>query len=274
MWSDSLSEREVERTKEAISRLKDAKWAKPLLKRFKDGGEFILSNKPIMFEVRFASEICDRGFEAVYEALGVNDSSIEFKIEDEGTTWLIELVSIQSSDAAREAVKSKDGVYSQLLQTRNSDLRQTPEGELILVEQKIGEKVYHNQKPHKFPEPKPNVYHIIIVDMRGFLDGGGGDKINYTQIASGADAIPENLRPLVMLWKGKPIRGLYEGNNPLNAAKYVRERIHYIGFVAEKEFSKNELKSEIYYMPNPTLFDNFSASKVYNLYPMKSINNA
>ncbi|MCD4743095.1 MAG: hypothetical protein K8R67_11535 [Desulfobacteraceae bacterium] len=273
MWSDSLKEREATRTKEAILILKNHRWTEPLLKRFKDGGEFIQSNKSIMFELRFAAEICERGFEAVYESLGINDSSIEFKIEVEGDTWLIELVSIQSSDAAREAVVSNAGFYSQLLQTGNSDERQTPEGELILVEQKIGEKVFHNRKPHKFPEPKPNVYHVIIVDMRGFLDGGGGDKTDYTQIAIGADTIPDEL---TAFWKNKdgglePIKGLYEGNNPLNAAKYVRERIHYIGFLAEKKYSKDEFKSDIYHISNPVLFRDCSAIKIYDRYPMKSI---
>ena len=38
MWSDSLSKPEVESTKKAISILKEVEWAKPLLKRFKDGG--------------------------------------------------------------------------------------------------------------------------------------------------------------------------------------------------------------------------------------------
>lgn len=281
MWSDSLKEREVERTKEAILELKDSKWAEPLLNRFEDGGEFILSNKSIMFELRFAAEVCRRGFEAVYESPGVNDSSIEFNIELDGVNWLIELVSILSSDAAREAVVSKDGLYSQLFQTPtgNSDERQSPEGELILVEQKIGEKVFHNNKPHKFSEPKPNVYHIIVVDMRGFLDGGGGDKTDYTQIASGANCIPEERRELTVYWKNKngdlePIKGLYEKNNPLRAARYVRERIHYIGFIAEKEYSKDELMSKIYYISNTLLFHDSSARTVYNHYPMKSVNNA
>jgi len=270
MWSNNLKELEVERTKEAISVLADVNWARPLLKRFTDGGEFIASNKSIMFEVRFAAEIFDRGLEAVYEAHGVNNSSIEFKIENKGNTWLIELVSIQISDAAREAVTLDDGIYSQFFQTNNTDFRQTPEGELILVEQKIGEKVYCNGKHHKFPEPAPNIFNVIIVDMRGFLDGGGGDKINYTQIACGVDSIPERLKPLAMLWNDKPIMGLYEKNNPLKAAKYVRQRIHYLGFIAEKKYSKQELKNEIFYVPNPSIFNNLSASKVYNLYPMKS----
>jgi hypothetical protein len=274
MWTNNLKKREVERTKKAISILKDVEWAKPLLKRFKDGAKFIDSNKPLIFEVRFAEEIYDRGLEAVIETPGVNNSSIDFKIQYKGNNWLIELVSIQSSDAATEAVTSRDGVYSQLLQSNNFDQRQTPEGEVILVEQKIGEKVYRNNKPHKFPKPKPHVYNIIIVDMRGFFDGRGGDKINYTQIACGAAAIPESLQPLVMLWNGKPIMGLYEKNNPLKSAKYIRQRIHYLGFIAEKKYFKHELKSEIFYIPNLNFFDNLSASKVYNLYPMKSITNA
>ena len=279
MWSDSLKEREVERTNEAILVLKDITWAEPLLKRFKDGGEFISSNKSIMFELRFAAEVCRRGFEAVYESKGVNDSSIEFKIEVEGVSWLIELISICSSDAARGAVVSKNGLYSQLLQTGNSDERQTPEGELILVEQKIGEKVFHNNRPHKFPEPKPNSFHVIIVDMRGFLDGGGGDKTDYIQISSGAQHIPRELRELTAFWKNKegvlePIKGLYEENNPLRAARYVRERIHFLGFVAEKEYSINEIMSKLYHIPNPILFRDCSASTVYGHYPMKSLFNA
>lgn len=59
----------------------------------------------LMFEVRFAQELQLAGVTAEYEfRVGVGDSTVEFRLNTT-PTWLIELVSVRTSDAARRATR-------------------------------------------------------------------------------------------------------------------------------------------------------------------------
>jgi len=127
---------------------------------------------------------------------------------------------------------------------------------MITAEQKIGEKVFADGQPTKFPPPG-GAYHLILTDMRGYMDEGG-DHLDYLQMAYGPAALQPEDRCEIHYWESphgrRPISGLFESRNPLRAAKHVQERIHFIGFVGEKCFCQGELRNEPFYCYNPLLF--------------------
>lgn len=138
-WSDKLKDREVEYTQYVIDKLKNIPWAKPILKCFYDSGGFHSNNMPIMFEIRFAYELHKAGYIAGYEFnAGLGNSTIDFKIPGENV-WLIELVSVRTSDAAKRAIKQNGNEYEQIFSSELGD-KQTEEDEMITAIKKIGEK--------------------------------------------------------------------------------------------------------------------------------------
>src|SRR5712692_1244714 len=114
MFSDRLRLTEVQRTERAIAELSTVSWASPLLARLSRAGGITNENMPLMFEVRFAQELHRAGVTAEYEFhAGVGDSSVEFRL-DTTPTWLIELVSVRASDAAKRAIRQVGLIYEQL----------------------------------------------------------------------------------------------------------------------------------------------------------------
>lgn len=143
---------------------------------------------------------------------------------------------------------------------------QTEEAEMIVAGMKIGEKVFADGKPTKFPVPEGTI-HIIFTDMRGYL-AMGGDHLDYKHIALGAEAG----KMWTHYWNGKPIKGLFEkSNEQLKAAKFIRERIHFIGFIREKDYKQGEIRDNAFYALNKHLFKNTDElNKVWETYPLKS----
>jgi hypothetical protein len=260
VFSDRLRSTEVERTERAISALSELAWAKPLLSRLKRAGGIQPENMPLMFEVRFADELRRAGVTARYEyAAGVGNSTVEFRLDTE-PVWLIELVSVRISDAARRATRQIGPLYfEQLFHATPGDPGRSEEGEMILAEQKIGEKVFSRGRPTKFPPPDGSL-RLILTDMRGYLDRGG-DLADYNEIAYGWRALAhlEHGDMMVHHWKNadgkfEPIKGLFEHGNPLAAAKSVRERIHFLGFVREERFYDEEIQQTSLLLANPGFF--------------------
>ena len=146
---------------------------------------------------------------------------------------------------------------------------------MITAIQKIGEKVYYkNSGQIKFPDIKENVYHMIFTDARGYLDQGG-DWLDYAQMSWGASGIPQEHSLAIHYSKNKtgikePIKGIFEESCPIESSKYIRERIHFLGFVCEKDFVENEIKKNACYFYNPNLFSYEAAEKVFNLFPLKN----
>jgi hypothetical protein len=188
MWSNQLTSKEADRTQRAIDELSTVPWAKPLLLRLEDAGGLRSKNMPLMFEVRFAHELHRAGVSAAYEyPAGVGDSTVEFRTNT-SPSWLIELVSVRTSNAAKRAIRQTGLIYEQLLAPTPEDPARSEEAEMITAEQKIGEKVFADGKPTKFPHIK-NSLHLILTDIRGYLDEGG-DVFDYRQMAYGARGIP------------------------------------------------------------------------------------
>jgi len=225
-----------------------------------------------MFEVRFAHEIQLAGVSAEYEFhAGVGNSTVEFRLN---TTpmWLIELVSVRTSDAARRATRKTGMVYEQSIQPTPEDPGRSEAGEMITAEQKIGEKVFADGKPTKFP-PLDGSYRLILTDIRGYLDQGG-NRVDYRQIAYGASGIPRRFAWAIICWESEPgklspIKGLFEEANPLRSARYIQERIHFLGFIRERDFSVGEIGRDCYYLAN---WDRFKtqeeAEAAYKTYPL------
>jgi len=248
-----LSLQEVEYTDRAANELRAVDWTDKLLQRFDQNGGSVSENMPLMFEVRFAYELYLRGVEAQYEySAGVEDSTIDFRVMSP-QEWLIELVSVRESQGLQAATEHHGFFWSRQLSSDARDERQSEEAEMIVALAKITEKVYSAGKPTKFPMPS-SAFHIVVVDMRGYL-GEGGDGLDYSQMANGALAIPEQEAPARRFWRGEPIRGLFErvDGHPLKGATVAQKRIHFLAFVAESEFREGEIARTLQFRPNPHL---------------------
>jgi len=273
MWSDILTSREAEFTATAIEALKGINWAQPVLNRLQQAGGLKSENMPLMFEVRFAYELHRAGKVAEYEfKAGVGDSTVEFRVP--GTViWLFELVSIRTSRAAENAITQHGLLFEQMLSTDAPDAAQSPEAEMITAEQKIGEKVCTKGAETKFPVPASGIYHVILSDMRGYLDEGG-DVFDYRQMAYGHSGIPSQYSWTTHYWRkeeGKlePIKGLFEKSCPLQSARFIQERIHFLGFIRERGYQDGEILEKAYYLPNPHLLTNEKAMNLYELFPLR-----
>lgn len=143
---------------------------------------------------------------------------------------------------------------------------------MITAEQKIGEKVFSGGKPRKFP-PLDGSFRLILADIRGYLDQGG-DIVDYRQMAYGAPGVPRKCAWTIRYWQSTPgqltpIKGLFEQGNPLKSAQYVQERIHFLAFVREHDFSDGEIKRVGYCLANWHLFPTQEKAEVaYETYPL------
>ncbi len=276
MWSDTLTIREADYTKRALDALRDVEWATPLLTLVDEAGGLVATAMPLLFEVRFAYELHLAGVTPHYEyATGINGSSVDFRIPAT-RDWFVELVSLRASEAAKAAIRETGMIYEQILSTTASKRSQTEEAEMITAEQKIGEKVFADDKPTKFPVPGDAI-HAIIADMRGYLDEGG-DNFDYRQMAYGASGIPTEYKWMVHYWETEPgkleaIAGLFEESNRLRASPLIQQRVHFLGFIREREYAEGEIRNTAYYLASPHLFaseaDARAAFETFPLQPEK-----
>jgi hypothetical protein len=250
MWSDFLSVAEARFTESALAVLASVAWARPLLHRLAQAGGIKTANLPLLFEVRVAYELHRAGVTADYEfAAGVGNTTIDFRVYG-SPEWLIETASVGESDAVKSATR-RYGMLSEVTLTDvEPDSKSSEEGELILLEQKLGEKVFRSGRATKFPCPK-GAMHLILADTRGF-NVGLGDRYDYLHATEGVSVLRDEV--YVRYWNGKPIKGLFESGNPLAAARLVQERVHFIGFVRERQFCDGEIPRECYLCPNGRLF--------------------
>lgn len=282
--SGYLTEREIEYTEYVLNKLQNVVWAKPLISKIETNGGINDANIPLLFEARYTYALHCRNIQAQYECnTGVGDSTVDFRCVGEHE-WFIELVSILPSKAGKKAIrefkqpgmKLPEGIeaYEQTFDSNSKNPKNSEEGEIILVQQKIGEKVFSNNQLIKFPIPS-NAFHVIVVDMRGMLGIGGAgarDRDDYLKIANGTKR--ESQREILShRWppqNGKPIVGLFEKDNPLQSVKYIQERIHFIDFVCERKYEEGEIIQRTFWAANPFLFmnDKIKAEKVRINHPL------
>lgn len=255
---DRLTPEEIDRTHRAVEALSAVSWAKRLLSRLDREGGIRPENMPLMFEVRYAHELLLAGCSASYEyATKVGDSSVDFRT-DTSPAWLIELVSVRTSEATRRATKNVGALSETILTPTPDDPDRSEAGEIIRAQGKIAEKVIAGTAPTKFPTVS-KCFHMIVIDMRGFLIYGG-DFGDYCEIAYGAQAFQPHQFPLLHWVSGRPIKGLFDPNNERPAARFIQERIHVLSFVSERSFYEGEIGRIAYNAPNYNLFPDTNAA--------------
>lgn len=253
---ESLSTEEAEYMKTIIAELEDVAWVKPLLKRLEEEGGITRKNKSLLFEIRFAYELHKAGNTLVYEAQGEGDSSIDFQLESEGTTWNVELMRLEETEAARRATNTtivKEGyeLSQRSFSSNAEDETESEAGETLKAVERICQKCEKNGRPHKFKVPIEGTVNVILVDFRNFLEGAG-DCADMKHIANGGDA----LHPMARReFNGKQVTGAYEEETELKGSKELRERVHLIGFVKEDEYKPGEFRTSIHFIPNPHLLN-------------------
>jgi hypothetical protein len=110
----ALSDTEAEATQRALDILRGVAWAAPLAKRIGNSGGLSAANMPFLFEARFALALHDCGITPEYEyAAGVGDTTVDFRFG----SWLVELYSLDESEALKAATWQKDSVSGRVLAT-------------------------------------------------------------------------------------------------------------------------------------------------------------
>lgn len=272
-WGEILTNREVDYCGGLVEELADVPWALPLVRKVKLAG-YHYSSKPLLFELRFASELHRRGLQAKYEAQQGNaPGSVDFEFSRDGLTWAVELVSIMTSQAVKDATVHSGIFFQTALSSDASDARQSEEGEILIAQQKIVGKVLAGDEVMKFPLPAMNRYHVVIADMRGF-GLTGGDVLDYREIAFGPRAFTQADVHFRHFWKSKdgsfqPIRGIFEKENQfLRGASAFQQRIHLLGFSFDEDYVPGSVVSHSYYVGNPHLEGGTDAN-VFDQYPMR-----
>jgi hypothetical protein len=290
MWADTLTSNEVEATLKAADELANISWAfslldrtRPILNRLREGfadKDALLAHRPqpsemsFLFEIRFARALADAGLVCSYEYnAGVGNSTVDFYV-DLNPPWLIELVSLHESDAFKAAAWVSGENQGYLLSTISDDPRQSIEGETLKAQERIGEKVFDGKRAIKFPEPNGFI-HLVIVDARGFGGAGYGDCADWYQIAYG----PQGLRhELVKHWTNPknsataPISGLFEDECPIRAARTLQDRLHFVGFICERNYAVTEIRESTLYCCNSRLFESKDAARMaLSRWPLRGV---
>jgi len=207
----------------------------------------VVNIKSSFFEIRFACAIHAAKLEAEYEfKTGVNKKSVDFKIVGSKTrnNFLIELTSLRDSEAVKEGTYEIDNFFAFNNQSAEKNGNAVEERDIIKVQNAILEKT------RKFLKIKAGFYHLVVVDMRGFSIGIS-DEIDYHHIAYGGKNLDD---PYKRHFKKDSdqnlVRGVFEESYP---DETVRNKIHALGFISEKNYTENEIKNRTILLINPTL---------------------
>jgi hypothetical protein len=250
---DFLTGSEGDFMETVMNELADEPWAKPLVDDINAAGGLTGENKAKLFELRFGYGLHEAGIQPRYETPGEGQSTLDFSFSSGGRDFLIEMTRLEETDAVRAATSAKefeDGavMVSRLLSTNAEDTRQSEEGETLKAVERICQKFEKDGKPHKFPPPG-TATHVLLVDMRTFLNGGDG--WDRAHIGLGGEHVPTEFR---RYWNGSLISGVFSPHTKLKGAAEARERLHFIGFVNEKSYGKGAIGSAIEFVANPLLF--------------------
>jgi hypothetical protein len=111
---------------------------------------------------------------------------------------------------------------------------------------------------------------MLVVDARA-LGVAGPDRYDCRLIAYGADAVPEFVERQFVASDGRayPIRGAFDSRNPMKAARVFRERVHFLGIVAEETYDRDELQYFIRFYANKNLFSSDEeARSIFSTFPL------
>ena len=275
----ALSSEEIDATNAAVDDLRHQEWARPILARFEREGGCSETNMPTMFEVRYARALLNSGINPRYEEqTGVRNTSVDFAF-DTNARWLVETYSLAETEAAVAATWNREEFFGRVLSSPRSigtnetltkaerkrrleEQKQSVEGETLQAVERLLSKVSDGKFPLKFPPPSANTYSMLAVDIRS-LFRGHADRGDLDQIAYGASAVPERYR---CFWPGRdgkllPIRGIFDPVNTSTKARHFRERVHFLTFVLERTYEREELAQIGYYVANPHLFESHDSAK-------------
>lgn len=255
VW-DSLSSDEGQYMQTIIEELVEIDWAKPLLRRLDEEGGLRKENKWLLFELRFGYELNRVGIRPEYEVPGEGDSTVDFCFENKDQHWFVELMRLEETDAAKRAtsiIEMDDGVElsQRALSSTAQDKTQSEEGELLKAVERLCQKCESRGNPHKFREPVDGAYNVLLVDFRSFIEGMG-DMSDMVHIALGAKHVPQFAK---RYWNNIPVTGAYDEQTTLRGSRYLRQRVHFIGFVKETEYTPGSLPSATHLIPNPLMFE-------------------
>ncbi|WP_315836294.1 DUF1488 family protein [Bradyrhizobium prioriisuperbiae] len=110
----NLSQAEAEATRSALDTLRGVSWAAQLVARIAKTGGLSTDNMASLFEGRFGLALHDRGITPEYEhAAGVGNTTVDFRFGH----WLVELYSLDESDALKAATWQEGPVSGRFLVT-------------------------------------------------------------------------------------------------------------------------------------------------------------
>jgi hypothetical protein len=260
MWTDRLSQLEAKYTEEVLRALRGIPWASPLTRKVEQHGGVASAPMPLLLELRIAFALHQNGYSPEYEfRTGAGTKSVDFRIQG-SLDWLVEVVSLTESDAIKDATQRAGLFSSVILSSLAADPRQSEEGEVVRAIEKIA------IKAKKFPIPSPGVFHVILVDMRGY-GIGMADRYDYQEIAYGAAAVREECQHY---WDGRPVVGLFDRRNTTNSARLVQGRVHFLGFLKERQYCEGEIQGIGRYLHNPSFFStNEEAAAQADSFPLR-----
>ncbi len=268
LW-DYLSQSEGAFVTQICHEMANQQWVQPLIQSIDNNGGFIRENKALLFELRFAYALHRMGAKPNYEIDGEGTSKLDFGFTSANQRWAVELMRLEETKAVRSATHAsldENGVLwsSRLLVTGAEDPKQTPERETLKAVQRICRKCERNGSPHKFPVPN-GTYHAILVDFRTFQNGG--DVCDRMHIAMGGESVKEQFR---YYWDDKLISGAFNPKTEMKGAVFLRQRVHFIGFVDEQKYTPDEFAGAIQFVANPNLFANVSdIREAINTWPLQ-----
>jgi hypothetical protein len=221
------------RNHRALDFLREQPWARELVKEVEDrGGISNHTNEGDLFTMRFGWEMalaCPTGVITYEFRAGVGRTSVDFRLQAGGRTWLFECMAINPSTAARKLEKKEQicrGISISWLTFSGSaeERGERPEAELHRVYQAIWQHVWdqHARCPAKFPARSQNSANVLVVSLAGFLGRGLATPADCIEIVHGSRRL---------LCPDADLEGLLEGNNADPGATAVRDRVDLLVFV-------------------------------------------
>jgi hypothetical protein len=208
-----------------------------------------------------------------YEAEGIGRTTVDFSFGKQ-PQWLVELFSLEETEAARAATWTDGNTFGRLLTSprvqaaaevrlgpeaavqRRREWAQSEEGEIVkAVERIIAKATSKDGSPAEFPPPVSGKFSMLVVDSRSLLNGG--DCYDRREIAFGSEDIPHQWRHQWIADDGTalPIRGVFDPKNPSFRGGSFQERVHFLVFIAEESYAPDEIARIAKYKANPRLFD-------------------
>ena len=259
-----------------MDELAQENWARPLLQEIDINGGLTRANMSRFFELRFGHALHQAGIVPAYEVPGEGDSTLDFGFNASGQEWRVEIMRLEETAAVQRATNTgpdKDGVTwsNRILSSNANDPRESTEGETLKAVERICQKLERNGRPHKFPVPS-DALHAVLVDFRTFLNGG--DDYDRIHVGLEGEYVPEPMARMYLNYR--LISGVFSLGTTLHGAAEARERLHFWGFVSEKEYKPGAFAAATQFIANPHLFqsteDVHAAIKSWPLHPAVVLN--